>query len=228
MPTLSPLPIRYCDKPAPSLDNPAPAFAGSEISSRPEPLSFSSPTHPSVLIFSTEGRAKTQHARTSKGVCPRDFSHCETAVRGRGVTKLLTRWHSQLNLDLPRVEVWDNTPMLTPRPHFTGVARWLSEIGKPADFVCGITPAGVEERELRWRINQRANVRLQLARLECNRVEDLARFQQLLTHTRECRKRPPPHSIATGTWTRSLQWSRLSLLRSLHTSPEQISPWMAE
>jgi hypothetical protein len=48
--------------------------------------------------------------KTSKGVCPRECSHCETAAKGKGVTKLIRKWQAKLNDELPRVEVWDNTP----------------------------------------------------------------------------------------------------------------------
>jgi hypothetical protein len=54
---------RYYDEPARSLDNPAPAFAGSENLSAPGTFEFQLTDHASVLIFSTEGRAKTQHAQ---------------------------------------------------------------------------------------------------------------------------------------------------------------------
>jgi len=121
---------------------------------------------------------------TSKGVCPRECSHCETAARGKGVTKLVSNWPSQLNPVLPRVELWDNTVMLTPREHFSSVARQLGATEKPVDFVCGLAPGGVEEAELRWRISQLADVRVLPARLECNLTEDLPRFRRLLAHTR--------------------------------------------
>ena len=121
---------------------------------------------------------------TSKGVCPRECSHCESAAQGKGVTKLITKWRSQLNPELSRVEVWDNTLMLTPRAHFRGVADELREIWKPVDFVCGLAPGGVEEAELYWRINRLSRVRLLPARLECNQMEDLPRFSRLLSHTR--------------------------------------------
>jgi hypothetical protein len=121
---------------------------------------------------------------TSKGVCPRECSHCETAAQGKGVTRLITKWRSQLNLKLSRVEVWDNTLMLTPREHFLGVAKRIKEIDKPVDFVCGLTPGGVEETELRWRIGQLAEVHLLPARLECNRVDDFPRFCRLLSYSR--------------------------------------------
>jgi hypothetical protein len=121
---------------------------------------------------------------TSRGVCPRECSHCESAAQGRGVTKLITRWRSQLNPGLSRVEVWDNTLMLTPREHFSGVADGLREFGKPVDFVCGLAPGGVEEAELCWRISRLSGVPLSPARLECNQMEDLPRFSRLLAHSR--------------------------------------------
>jgi hypothetical protein len=121
---------------------------------------------------------------TSRGVCPRECSHCEAAVRGKRVTKLITKWQCQLNPGLPRVEVWDNTLMLTPREHFRSVAKRLSEIQKPVDFVCGLAPGGVEEAELFWRISHLSEIQLQPARLECNQIEDLPRFFRLLAHSR--------------------------------------------
>jgi hypothetical protein len=45
------------------LDTSAPAFAGAENLIAPRTSEFQLTDHPSVLIFSTEGRAKTQHAR---------------------------------------------------------------------------------------------------------------------------------------------------------------------
>lgn len=121
---------------------------------------------------------------TSKGVCPRECSHCETAVRGKGVTKLITNWGAHLNAQLPRVEVWDNTLMLTPRGHFVRVAQTLQETEKPVDLVCGLMPNGVEETELHWRIGQLAGVQLLPARLECNVEDELPRFFRLLSRTR--------------------------------------------
>jgi hypothetical protein len=121
---------------------------------------------------------------TSRGVCPRECSHCETAARGKGVAKLITNWRTQLDLNLPRIEVWDNTLMLTPRTHFSDVAKELRELDKQADLVCGISPGGVEEEELRWRINQLSGVPVMPARLECNLMEDLPRFERLLAHAR--------------------------------------------
>jgi hypothetical protein len=121
---------------------------------------------------------------TSRGVCPRECTHCETAAQGKGVTKLITKWHSQLNPGLSRIEVWDNTLMLTPRGHFSNVADKLREIAKPVDFVCGLAPGGVEETELRWRINLLSGVPLLPARLECNLLKDFPRFSRLLAHTR--------------------------------------------
>lgn len=121
---------------------------------------------------------------TSKGVCPRECSHCESAVQGKGVTKLNTKWRSQLNPALSRVEVWDNTLMLTPREHFSGVADELREFDKPVDFVCGLAPGGVEEAELCWRISLLSGVQLLPARLECNLMEDLPRFSRLFACTR--------------------------------------------
>ncbi len=115
---------------------------------------------------------------TSKGVCPRECDHCETAARGKGVTRLVDNWHRQLNPRLPRVEVWDNTLMLTPREHFAKVTQVLGDAGKPVDLVCGIMPGGVNERELSWRISQLSDVRLSAIRLECNVVHDLPRFLQ--------------------------------------------------
>jgi hypothetical protein len=121
---------------------------------------------------------------TSKGICPRECSHCETAARIKGATKLITKWHEHLNPHLPRVEVWDNTLFLTPRDHFRDVTQRLGDIDKPVDFVCGITPSGVDETELYWRLEQLAQVRVIPARLECNCVEDLPRFFRLLKHAR--------------------------------------------
>jgi len=121
---------------------------------------------------------------TSKGVCPRECSHCETAARGKGVTRIIANWRIQLNSKLPRIEVWDNTLMLTPREHLVRVGQALSATEKPVDLVCGLTPNGVEEAELRWRIGQLAWVRLAPARLECNMEEELPRFHRLLAHTR--------------------------------------------
>jgi hypothetical protein len=121
---------------------------------------------------------------TSKGVCPRECTHCETATKGKGVARLIARWHTQLNPKLPRVEVWDNTLMLTPRGHFTQVSHVLSKAGKPVDLVCGLTPNGIDEAELRWRIGQFSQVWLTAARLECNSGPELPRFFRLLEHTR--------------------------------------------
>jgi hypothetical protein len=121
---------------------------------------------------------------TSKGICPRECGHCETAAKGKGVTKLITRWYAQLNPALSRVEVWDNTLMLTPREHYSRVAERLKTLDKPVDFVCGLTPGGVDEAELHWRINELAGVKLLPTRLECNQVEDLPRFSRLLAYTR--------------------------------------------
>jgi hypothetical protein len=109
---------------------------------------------------------------TSKGVCPRECSHCESAARGKGITKLIAKWRSQLNPEFSRIEVWDNTLMLTPRIHFRGVTDELREIGKPVNFVCGFAPGGVEETELYGRIKQLSGVRLVPARLECSLMED--------------------------------------------------------
>jgi hypothetical protein len=121
---------------------------------------------------------------TSKGVCPRECSHCEAAAIGKGITRLIKNWHAQLNRKLPRVEVWDNTLMLTPRDHFGRVIQALGEAGKPVDLVCGMAPKGVEETELRWRILQMASVDLSPARLECNTEQELERFRRLLAHAR--------------------------------------------
>ena len=121
---------------------------------------------------------------TSKGVCPRECSHCETAAKGKGVTRLLRKWRAQLNPKLPQVEVWDNTLMLTPRDHFVDVARVLREAGKPVDLVCGLTPNGVEEAELNWRVELLAGIRLMPTRLECNMEQELPRFLRLLAQTR--------------------------------------------
>jgi hypothetical protein len=121
---------------------------------------------------------------TSKGVCPRECSHCETAAKGKGVTKLITKWRAQLSRELPRVEVWDNTLMLTPREHFVSVVQELAGSGKPVDLVCGLTPNGIEETELHWRISQLDRVQLMPARLECNAEDELPRFFRLLAQTR--------------------------------------------
>ena len=106
---------------------------------------------------------------------PRECSHCETAAKDKGVTKLITKWHARLNPNLPRVGVWDNTLMLTPREPFARVAQALGKTGKPVDLVCGLTPNGVEETELQWRIGQFPQVRLTPARLECNTEQELPR-----------------------------------------------------
>jgi hypothetical protein len=121
---------------------------------------------------------------TSKGVCPRECTHCETGARGKRVTKLIPKWHEHLQAQLPRIEVWDNTLALTSRDHFCDVAKRLSETGKPVDIVCGITPGGVDEAELHWRIDRLTPVQLAPARLECNSLEDLPRFFRLLRHAR--------------------------------------------
>jgi hypothetical protein len=121
---------------------------------------------------------------TSKGVCPRECTHCETAAKGKGVTRLITNWRVQLNPKLPRVEVWDNTLMLTPREHFMRVAQAFGEAEKPVDLVCGLAPNGVEEAELCWRIGQLACVNLRPVRLECNKEEELPRFYRLLAYAR--------------------------------------------
>lgn len=121
---------------------------------------------------------------TSKGVCPRECGHCSAAARGKGVTKLVPGWARQLDRALSRVEVWDNTLMLTPRTHFAEVAARLRESGKPVDLVCGLAPGGVDEPELGWRISTLAGVRLVPVRLECNRLEDLPRFRRLLLQAR--------------------------------------------
>src|SRR5262249_12978752 len=119
-----------------------------------------------------------------RGICPRECSHCETAARGKGITRLITTWRSQLNSDLSRIEVWDNTLMLTPREHFNEVAYHLSKTEKPVDFVCGLAPGGVEETELQRRISQLSEVQVSPARLECNLMDDLPRFFRLLAHLR--------------------------------------------
>lgn len=121
---------------------------------------------------------------TSKGICPRECSHCATAFKGKGVTRLIRNWRLHLNADLPRVEVWDNTLMLTPREHFTAVAQVLEQSQKPVDLVCGLVPNGVEETELFWRIDQLAGVQLRPARLECNKKDELPRFFRLLARAR--------------------------------------------
>jgi hypothetical protein len=121
---------------------------------------------------------------TSKGVCPRECAHCETGARGKRVTKLIPKWHEHLQAQLPRIEVWDNTFALTSRDHFCDVAKRLGETGKPVDIVCGITPGGVDEAELHWRIDRLTPVQLAPARLECNSLEDLPRFFRLLRHAR--------------------------------------------
>lgn len=121
---------------------------------------------------------------TSKGVCPRECGHCSAARQGKGITKLIPEWHEHLDLALPRIEVWDNTLMLTPREHFSEVAELLREAGKPVDLVCGLAPGGVDEAELRWRMMQLAGVPLAPVRLECNQFADLPRFRRLLEHAR--------------------------------------------
>jgi hypothetical protein len=121
---------------------------------------------------------------TSKGVCPRECSHCEAAAIGKGITRLIKNWRVQLNAKLPRVEVWDNTLMLTPRDHFARVAQALGDAGKPVDLVCGLAPNGVDETELRWRVRQLGGVQLSPARLECNTEQELERFRRLLAHAR--------------------------------------------
>ena len=123
-------------------------------------------------------------AITSKGVCPRECTHCETATRGKGVTKLIRKWHDHLQAQLPRIEVWDNTLPLTSREHFCDVAKRLGETEKLVDIVCGIAPGGVDEAELHWRIDRLTPVQLAPARLECNLLEDLPRFFRLLGHAR--------------------------------------------
>jgi hypothetical protein len=117
---------------------------------------------------------------TSKGVCPRECSHCERTAKGKGVTKLIRNWRAHLNAELPRIEVWDNTLMLTPREHYMRVAQALQETKKPVDLVCRLTPNGVEETELHWRFGQLAGVQLTPARLECNVEDDFPRFSRLL------------------------------------------------
>jgi hypothetical protein len=154
---------------------------------------------------------------TSKGICPRECSHCETAAKGKGVTKLITKWRAQLIATLPRVEVWDNTLMLTPREHFTGVAQSLEAIEKPVDLVCGLTPNGVEETELQWRIGQLAGVRLMPARLECNMEHDLPRFFRLLARTRSVfgtRTDYRAFAVVNGTESPAKARERISRMRS--------------
>ena len=108
-----------------------------------------------------------------------------TKATVKGVTKLITSWRAHLSAKLPRVEVWDNTLMLTPREHFVRVAQVLAETEKPVDLVCGLMPSGVEETELHWRIGQLAGVQLRPARLECNVEDELPRFFRLLARTRD-------------------------------------------
>ena len=118
---------------------------------------------------------------TSKGVCPRECSHCDAAWRRKGVSRIVTNWTSHIEPRLPRIEVWDNTLMLTERQHFESVADVLTASGKPVDFVCGLTPDGVQEPELKWRLKRMRDVRVAPVRLECNRTADLDRFHRMMS-----------------------------------------------
>lgn len=154
---------------------------------------------------------------TSKGICPRECAHCETGVRGKGVTKLIGKWREHLRPHLPRIEVWDNTLFLTPRDHFCNVAEKLAESEKPVDFVCGIAPGGVEEAELYWRLEQLAQVRVSPARLECNSVEDLPRFTRLLRHARSVLNRDTQFrafAVVNGTEDPLTAQSRIDKMRA--------------
>ena len=118
---------------------------------------------------------------TSKGVCPRECAHCDASRRKKGVARIVASWSNHLHPSLPRVEVWDNTLMLTPRDHYEKVANTLRLFERSVDFVCGIAPGGVPEEELLWRIGCLRGVRLSPVRLECNVTSDLDRFHRLLS-----------------------------------------------
>jgi hypothetical protein len=72
---------RYCDEPARSLDNPAPAFVGSKNLIAPRTFEFQLTDQPSVPIFSTEGRAKAQHARYVGASMPPSRRHYYSRVK---------------------------------------------------------------------------------------------------------------------------------------------------
>lgn len=116
---------------------------------------------------------------TSKGVCPRECAHCDASWQRKRVTRLIDAWPKHLDIRLPRVEVWDNTLMLTPRGHYERLADTLVAFERPVDMVCGITPAGVPNQELIWRIERLQGLHLAPLRLECNVIQDLDRLRKL-------------------------------------------------
>lgn len=162
---------------------------------------------------------------TSKGVCPRECSHCDASWRGKGVTRLIASWQEHLDPRMPRVEVWDNTLMLTPRTHYEKLANELADFKRPVDFVCGIATGGVPEEELAWRINKLRGVRLCPARLECNRIQELDRLRRLLAVT----QRALPDSedfrafaVINGSEGPVEAWRRLEGIEAAGVKPELI------
>lgn len=163
---------------------------------------------------------------TSRGVCPRECGHCETAARGKGIARLNQNWPLQLNLGLPRVEVWDNTLMLTPREHFCGVTLRLRETAKPVDFVCGISPSGVEETELHWRIEQMSGIPMNHVRLECNQMDEMPRFVRLLDHVQTIFGKDPLYrsfAVVNGVEAPKTAMQRISTLKAAGIKVDVIS-----
>jgi hypothetical protein len=154
---------------------------------------------------------------TSKGVCPRECSHCDAAWRRSGVSRVIADWPSHVDPRLPRIEVWDNTLMLTPRQHFAGVADRLEALGKPVDFVCGLTPAGVPEAELEWRLQRLRGVAVSPIRLECNQASDFKRFHRMLAIVHKSFARTTgirAFALVNAIETPDLAWKRLERIEA--------------
>jgi hypothetical protein len=163
---------------------------------------------------------------TSKGVCPRECSHCDASWRKKGLSRLITAWPTHLHARLPRVEVWDNTLMLTPRAHYEEVADTLARFGRPVDMVCGIAPGGIEEDELCWRLHRLRDVRLTPVRLECNTTPDLDRFRRLLAVARRTFPEAPNFRAfaVINTWEGPVEaWRRLEHVEAEGVQVDPIS-----
>lgn len=88
---------------------------------------------------------------------------------------------------------------------------------KAVDLVCGLTPNGVDETELQWRIAQLAGVRLMPARLECNMEDDLPRFFRLLARARSVfgtKTEYRAFAVVNGTESPAKARERISRMRS--------------
>lgn len=155
---------------------------------------------------------------TSKGVCPRECEHCDAFQKKKGLPRLIHSWDSHLDSSHQRVEVWDNTLMLTPREHYNQVTDTLLRFERPVDFVCGIAPGGIDIEELEWRIERLRGISLSQARLECNTTSDFDRFYRCF-HTAEktfgTEANFSVFAVINGTESPHQAWQRLEKLDSL-------------